>query len=225
MVVDTMTFKEIWSEINKDRDGIIKHKLEDANKALRKKVLASSNNDKIIRLAPIHLKSRTTNLNHCLIVFCLGKNDFKKKGPIFILYSYIYWKFGIHAFMLGGNFDMLNVYTPHFFDRYRERNLAEPTWDIEKVMEIYFINNSVTYNSAAIETGKAFNEKYPNSIFASTNEGVLLGTKHPDNIYEYKTFLSKNLLRVQQTDLNLTQDEIIKKYQKEMYGTDTISQE
>lgn len=223
MVVDTMTYKEIWSEINKDYDGIIKHKLEDANKALRKKVLASSSNEDIIRLTPIHFRSRTTNLNHCLIVYCLGKNDFKKQGPLFALYSYIYWKFGVHAFMVcGSKFDVLTVFTPHFFNRYRERFLADPSLDIEKVMDNYFINNQVTQSNPTIETGKAFNEKYHNSIVASTKDGVLLGTKLPDNIYEYKTFLSNELLSEQQIDINNTQNEVLKKYLKENYGTDIM---
>ena len=220
MVVETMTYKEIWSEINKDYKGIIQYKLQDADKILRKKVIASSSTQKIIRISPIRFKSKSTNLNHCLIPYCLGKTDYKKNGMLFVLYSYIYRKYGIYAFSLNGEkYETLNVYTPHLFSRYRERFLDDSSLKMEEVMEEFFINNVVS----PIE--EINNEKYPDSFFSTVKDGVLLGVKQPDNILEFKTFLSSELLRNQQIDLHNSQNEGNKKYLEEIYGTDVILQE
>ncbi len=220
MVVDTMTYKEIWSEIRKDYNGIIRYKIVDAEKVFRKKVMASPSTLDIIRLKPIHFKSRKTSLNHCMILYSFGKNDYKKNGMLFVLYSYIYREYGIYAFMLSGkNFDTLAVYTPHFFSRYRERYIKDTSLSMDEVMEDFFVYNNVC------QIKDVNNASYPNSIFASTKDGVLLGTKHPDNILEFKTFLPSELLKEQQIDLHNSQNEDVKKYLEEIYGTNTLKEQ
>ena len=75
MVLETMTYEEIWKEMRKDFFGIIKHKLNEGGKLLRKKVLSTPPSS-VVRLSPICFQSKSTGLKHCLCLYSIGKKDF-----------------------------------------------------------------------------------------------------------------------------------------------------
>ena len=205
MVTESMTYEEIWKEIKKDFSGIIWNKIEEGNKRFRKKIIATTVS-RVVRLSPMYFQSSITKLNYCLMLYCLGKQDFKRNSALFNLFAYFYKDYGLYAFFpTGKRFESLSVYTPHFFDRYQERFLKDSSLKRTEVMQIFFLNN---YTGVPITLG---NEKYPNFVFLTSKDGVQLGLKYSSDILELKTFLSQEQLKGDQINID---NENYKKLQK-----------
>ncbi len=199
------------------RKGFPKHKHAECTKALKRLLLESPTPSKMIRLKPMHFHSKTTSLNHCILMSSLGKKDFKEKGPFYVIYSYFYKDYGLYAFLFLSQKELnMAVYTPHFFDRYRERFLKDPTMDKMKVIERFF-----TYNGLS-DIVFVKNEKYQNSFFGRCKDGVVLGTRYSDKIIEIKTFLSDDELKDEQIDWSNHTFESLRKYILEHVGDDII---
>ena len=80
-------------------------------------------------------------------------------------------------------------FTPHFFDRYRERTglpMDIPKMDVIKdwIMKNLHLNSDVQGN-----------EKYPDGIFCAYPSGVALGRELPDGNSEMRTFITYEMLR------------------------------
>ena len=85
-------------------------------------------------------------------------------------------------------------FTPHFFDRYRERTglpMDMPKMDVIKdwIMKNLHLNSDVQGN-----------EKYPDGIFCAYPSGVALGRELPDGNSEMKTFITYEMLRGEQVE-------------------------
>lgn len=75
----------------------------------------------------------------------------------------------------------------------------------------FFQNNPISYSD------KFSTEKHPNCIFTSINDGVLLGEQPNEHIMSFNTFISNEMLKKQQIDMNNTQTEAFKEYIKQYY--------
>ena len=95
-------------------------------------------------------------------------------------------------------------FTPHFFDRYRERiglPLDMPKMEVMKdwIMKNYHLNSDAQGS-----------EKYPDGIFCAYPSGVGLGRELPDGNSEMKTFITYDMLRGEQVEKGESQNKMAK---------------
>lgn len=109
---------------------------------------------------------------------------------------------GIHIATAHPNtLDKVTFYTPHFFDRYRERGLRKPEMQKNDVI------NHFMAITAATHIENLDNPKYSNSVFATNEEGVLLGENLGNGLFEFRTFISIDMLKNEQWLRSLLQQE------------------
>lgn len=200
MIVDSMTYEEVVAEFKKEWrnyfPSILNRYIED-NKYRRYMLKAKDN--ELVFFKPIELTSPRGN-KYILQINSKGRSDYKKYGLLYTVYMYYHRPEGIYVAMLGsiGSWttkdDFYNIYTPHFFDRYRERELK----DIHKP-KLQTIIDFFTHNA----TGQYINvdnDKYKNSIFYTVPTGVMLGSIYNDYIFELRTYITFDMLRDEQVD-------------------------
>lgn len=76
------------------------------------------------------------------------------------------------------------IYTPHFFDRYRERFLKDLSIPKLEVIERFMLANDKSMSKEIQST------KYPNSLWSLCKDGLCLCTQINRGIYEMKTFVT-----------------------------------
>lgn len=87
-----------------------------------------------------------------------------------------------------------NIYIPHLFDRYRERELQDIHKPKMQTIIEFFKNNGV---GRYIDVT---NDKYDDNIFFTTTNGVLLGGKLDDGNTLLRTYITFDMLRGEQID-------------------------
>lgn len=107
-------------------------------------------------------------------------------------------------------------FTPHFFDRYKERTGLPLDMTKMEVMKDWIIKN-LHLNSDA-----QGNEKYPDGIFCAYPSGVALGRELPDGNSEMKTFVTYEMLRGDQIEKGEAQSQAAIKQEEE--GMKTYSE-
>ena len=100
-------------------------------------------------------------------------------------------------------------FTPHFFDRYRERTGLPMDMPKMDVMKDWIMKN-LHLNSDA-----QGNEKYPDGIFCAYPSGVALGRELPDGNSEMKTFITYDMLRGEQIEKGENQSRAAKMQEEE----------
>lgn len=191
MIVDSMTYKEIISEFQYDWNQFIYDKLTNcfgmAN-TYRRYMLKYMKDDPVF-FTPIEFESKRGN-TYIVRFSCKGKADYKKNGLIVTLYMYYRIHGRIYAVLsTGGNRDTFIFYTPHLFDRYRERELKDLSLNKLHVVNEFFKSNS-TANFMSLD-----NPKYVNSLYGVSKSGILLGKKITDSLYEIKTYITFDMLK------------------------------
>lgn len=85
-------------------------------------------------------------------------------------------------------------YTPHFFDRYKERTgLPQEMTKIEVMKD--WISKNIHLNSDS-----QGNENYPDGIFCAYPSGIALGRELPGGNSEMRTFITYDMLRGEQIE-------------------------
>ena len=100
-------------------------------------------------------------------------------------------------------------FTPHFFDRYKERTGLPMDMPKMEVMKDWIMKN-LHLNSDA-----QGNEKYPDGIFCAYPSGVALGRELPDGNSEMKTFVTYDMLRGEQIEKGENQSRAAKVQEEE----------
>lgn len=185
-----MTYKEIAAVFKRDFEEEIRSGynhcfgMEDKLSRMVRKL-----NSNEFHLLYTHHK-KTKQLNDYTILFFSREKP--RKGLVKLRRT-VYLKYmrsdGIHIATAHPNFiDEVSFYTPHFFDRYRERMLKKPEMQKLDVID-YFMAKT-----AATTIQDVHNPKYPNSVFATNEEGVLLGENLGDGLFEFRTFITVDML-------------------------------
>lgn len=203
MIVDSMTYKEIIAEFNKDwKDyfpSILERKIDDNR--YRRYMLKEAKDNVPVFFKPIELTSKRGN-KYILQVNSKGRSDYKRYGLLFLLYMYYHRSEGIYAVMRCShsswnvNDACYNFYIPHLFDRYRERELNDIHKPKMQTIIEFFKNNG---------TGKYIdmpNDKYADNIFYTTANGVLLGSKLDGGNTLLRTYITFDMLKGNQIDDN-----------------------
>ena len=100
-------------------------------------------------------------------------------------------------------------FTPHFFDRYKERTGLPMDTPKMEVMKDWIMKN-LHLNSDA-----QGNEKYPDGIFCAYPSGVALGRELSDGNSEMKTFITYDMLRGEQIEKGENQSKAAKVQEEE----------
>mgnify|MGYP006988920776 FL=1 len=85
-------------------------------------------------------------------------------------------------------------FTPHFFDRYRERTGLPMDMPKMEVMKDWIKKNQ------HLNSDVQGSEKYPDGIFCVYPSGVALGRELPDGNSEMRTFVTYDMLRGEQVE-------------------------
>ena len=100
-------------------------------------------------------------------------------------------------------------FTPHFFDRYKERAGLPLDMPKMEVMKDWIMKNQHLNSDAQ------GSEKYPNGIFCAYPSGVALGRELPDGNSEMKTFITYDMLRGEQVEKGESQSKAAKVQEEE----------
>lgn len=100
-------------------------------------------------------------------------------------------------------------FTPHFFDRYRERTGLPMEMSKMEVMKDWIMKN------LHLNSDVQGNEKYPNGIFCAYPSGIALGRELPDGNSEMKTFITYEMLRGEQVEKGENQSRAAKIQEEE----------
>lgn len=100
-------------------------------------------------------------------------------------------------------------FTPHFFDRYRERTGLPMDMSKMDVIKDWIMKN------LHLNSDVQGNEKYPDGIFCAYPSGVALGRELPDGNSEMKTFITYEMLRGEQVEKGKNQTRVAKIQEEE----------
>ena len=164
----------------------------------RKYILKNVKNDQRHYFKPVKLEENGNT--YILQIDTKGRSDYKKNGLLFIIYKLYTRKEGTYAMMQytlrsKPDEDKYCIYPPHLFERYRERALKDTDLSEEETIFKFFQNDNATFKNI-----HKHHEKYSNSLFCVTTDGVMLGEKLDDTLMIAKTYISHDMLKGNQVD-------------------------
>jgi len=179
MIVPAMTVNEIYTELCQEYEFCTNY-INKVKNQYRKEVLKSSRFP--LRFKPFEIT--TKRKNRCLI-FLEAKTKRDANNLFRTIVFYYQRPEGIYGVMLCPNLTgmVINIYSPHFFLRYRERFLKTELGALE-TMKSYFLYNPTT-------CGKFVTE---NLIQASVEHGFVFMERLNNHVNIVKTFVNKELL-------------------------------
>ncbi len=197
IILEDFSYSDIIEIINKDK-AFIQHQLVDLEASYRK-IVAERKPTDAHHFAPKHIVSNR-GLNYVITFFFWSKEDFRSNGFTYTIYAYQLKKDGFYAFFYVSDHDTSKdcwmVYTPHFFNRYRERFLKDMSMEKSEVMNQFFLRNYRTMNY------DQDNPDYPNGTMSLSQDGIGLGVRNEDTYAEIKTFISLEMLKGDQVGMS-----------------------
>ena len=149
------------------------------------------------------LITKTKNRMELKLIFLATKRG-DWNHPRLCIYSSFHYKDGLYAISYGGNEHASNIFTPHFFDRYQERIVKNPSIGREDLIKRYMIQNRdlMWYkNSVAFSTAyQKYEHDNTPQYAARVEEGNCFIEKIRDNAYLMKTILSDDMLGEDQAE-------------------------
>lgn len=133
----------------------------------------------------------TRNENkYIYLFFSRGRNDYKMNGILRHVRLEYMRKDGTHAAVFDfSNLNNVTFYTPHFFERVRTRLYK----DEEKPLSL--VRTCFCYQHIGSRVHRLESTKYKNSIFGVTPVGICLGEMMSDELWEFRTFISFEMLK------------------------------
>lgn len=188
MIVESMTVNDIQVELSKDFDNCM-DKVEIECRKIRRTIIKSKKFP--IHFEPVEYISPQRNR---YLIFLEANSKKNAEYPIITTVALYNKHDGLYAAAISklhGSIIKVNIYPPHFFQRYKERILCENVTTMEAI-KLFFRNNS---NIA----GDMTNE---NEFRGSCKEGFVFGTTISYTIDIFKTIISNNMLKGTQIDLS-----------------------
>lgn len=206
VIVDSMSNEEIL-ELLEDDVVFLQHKIDENLKRYKQMVKNSVKKERVY-YQPLNYKSARGF--HYMLQFFKRANDEPDKDKLGMLY-YVWFIKNSGTYAI--TFSRLSyhsyaqwhytIFTPHFFDRYRERFLKDLS--ISKPDVIYrFIRGNLKMSS----TGHP-SEKYPNCIWVACSDGLIL-CNHLNTINQVaKTFITYDMAGIDQKDFAFTAHQLM----------------
>ncbi len=154
-----------------------------------------------LKIFPPVMVSGNRGIDYMIFMLCRDWQTTKKQRLVDYMYFGVYRQsdgFHLVGFMYLDTNPMAKpekvFFTPHFFDRYKERTGLPPDMPKMEVMKDWIMKN---YHINSETQG---NEKYPDGIFCAYQSGVGLGRELPNGNSEMKTFITYEMLRGEQVE-------------------------
>lgn len=188
VITDTMDSKEIVALLKEDNSFAV-HKYFDTCKHYEKLAKGYSHRNDRVNFKPLSFKS-AKGFNFVFRYYKRAADD-PGEGKVgidtfvwFMKNRGIYAISRMEAIPPSEAEPSYQVYIPHFFDRYRERYLKDPSIPKLDVVHHYMLSNR---KNASVERQS---EKYPGSVWSRCDDGLVLCQQIDPNIYECKTFIT-----------------------------------
>lgn len=217
IITDTFDYNDLVKVL--DRDEAFVHHQIDALQSKYWRLLIKSKPEGPKIFDPVMVKG---NRGIDYMIFMLSRNwqTTKKQRMLDYMYFGIYRQsdgFHLVGFLYLDSDPLAKpekaFFTPHFFDRYKERTgLPSDMLKIE-VMKDWILKNHHLNSDAQ------GNEKYPDGIFCTYPTGVALGRDLPDGNSEMRTFITYEMLRGKQVEKSEKQVRAAKEQEEEGFKT------
>ena len=199
MVVDSMSIEQLADELVSDYDNeiIFRTFAIDDDKKYRKAILKSSKQG-LISFKPLSYTSKNGN-EFIITPFVQSRSLYKKSNEVqsstFSRFRYRKTPFVAHYTTNVDTFKTMIYLSPsHLFQRYGERFLEENFDMTTENLSSFYITNRMVVTSALEHW------KYKNHLFATINDGILLGEKIKENVFFFKTYITYDMLKGKQID-------------------------
>ena len=195
-----MTYDEIIMLFEKEEKPVILKKIGEAGKDYRR-IIRNRRNTERKYFNPIRYES---NRGFHVVICCYddGINYPRHKRLGVFYYAWFRKNRGIYLLTysrLEKRVWHYSVFIPHFFDRYNERYLKDPTLSKPEVIDKYIFNN-LKASSMRLRIESA---KYPNDYWMTCNNGLCLCNNPKGFFVEVKTFISWDMLGKDQQEFAL----------------------
>lgn len=183
-----MTVNDIQVELSRDYDNCL-DKVEIECRKIRRTIIKSKKFP--IQFEPVEFISPKQNR---YLIFLEASSKKNTECPLITVVALYNRHDGLYAAAISklhGSIIKVNIYSPHFFQRYKERILCENV-TTRQAMKLFFRNN----NNIAGDISEN------NDFRASCNEGFIFGTTITYTIDIFKTIISNNMLKGTQIDLS-----------------------
>ncbi|MFV0468716.1 MAG: hypothetical protein ACK5MK_07305 [Dysgonomonas sp.] len=201
MIVPTMTLQEIHRELIEDVRNL-RNKLDCCHKDFKKTVLRASR-------YPLtkSYDCRTEGKKNLFVATftAMKRSDWEK--PILGIYGIYIRKEGNYAASLTLDMNMISIYPPHFFRRYRERIVKDALISNEDIIRYYFKNEWGFMGAVINEDFESVYHCFEDdskeekvSFVAASSEGYCFGERQ-GNINIIKTIISEDMLFEKQKPL------------------------
>lgn len=199
MLTKTQTDIEKRDELHKDRGELLRQSLAITQRADYIRACKKAKSFPFDYMA--HYKSRSGN-RYTIIV---TPTDRKKgsSNPLFSYYTTLETDEGRYMLRYDMVTNHVNIFTPHFFKRYRERLLKSSTASAEEVITTFARRNP---NTAQTMGGD----------IKTCNEGYILGKGIDKDVSVCVTFLSFDMLKGQQVETSEKLLEIINQHEESL---------
>lgn len=169
-----MNHFEILKEILKDREEIKEHFAKHYRTCFKRQVLKATTFPFVP--SPLHFTSSRRN-KYLIYIEARKKGDWKTNTFYYVCCA------GNIAYLYNKELNLLSVFTPHFFSRYRERFIMDNNITTKQVIEKFFKNNLLTTCKVRVQD---------NTFMGTCKDGIAFG-KYEKGIAIIKTFISRDM--------------------------------
>lgn len=188
MIVDTMSIEEVGNAIIKAARVDIERitsVLYPKDKLYRRTIIQGG--DRRIDFKP--LRSEADGITFYVCPYSNSKRDYKKYGIMFGLFAHFFYKGTNWYALLCSDYQAVNLYQQHFFERYIERHLKDESKVSIETVRHYFKETDYLTNCMVKE-----NPKHKDCIYGATNIGVCCGYHCGRRIAVWLTYIDKETL-------------------------------
>jgi len=218
MIVPSMTVQDIHKEVFEDIKNL-RSKLDVYRKDFKKTVLNGSR----YPLTMSYDSTTREKKNLFIVAFtAIKRSDWKK--PILSIYGIYSRQEGKYAVALTVDMNIISIYSPHFFKRYRERIVKDESISNENIIRQYFKNDWGFMGAVVNEDFESIYHCFENdnkndkvSFVAATSQGYCFGEKQ-GNVNIIKTIISEDMLFENQKIIFNELKNAFKAANKERYG-------
>lgn len=204
MIVPAMTSKELYTEIFKDFEIVLRKALY-LTEGLRREAVKSKSKH-VQRIYDYKSK----HYNNWIIIVDSFVGD-----PRFTVVVYHVDEYGFNGVRVDSDDKTLTHFTPHFLERYNERFLNQGT-----LSKLDLLKRFIPYNSMEAIQYEYDSETEQYRIFGRFKEGIGLGFKEiisdGKEIIHYKTFISNEMIKEFQVDNFKSLGELYDKHWNEL---------
>ena len=209
IIVDSMTYEEIVKLFEEKEKPLIMHKIAEAGKNLRR-LIKNTRNIERRYFTPIKFSS-SRGFNVTIQCYDEGINYPRHQRLGAFYYAWFRRNRGIYLLtysLMQRTEWHYSVYTPHFLDRYNERFLKDPSLSKPDIIDVFMENN----RKVSAMRLKAEDAKYENEYWITCNDGLCFCINPFGFFVEVKTFISWDMLKIDQQEFALNAKEFMRKH-------------